>query len=183
MSSWFVFSILSRPFDLASPTRSSTTNPVLAQDRRNRAPQFQRAEMTVALITGGSEGAHSAEFPRCTSQRASQPNVSHLPPSSSFLPFPGIGLATAIKLASQGVHVAICGRTADKLEAAAAQVKKLTGQTILAIVADVRTRQECEKAVNLVSLLCNGGNAAPLILICAILLPRPPKSSAASTSS
>jgi 3-oxoacyl-[acyl-carrier protein] reductase len=47
----------------------------------------------------------------------------------------GLGLGSAKALAAEGVHVAICGRNEDKLEAAAAAV----GHECVPIVADVST--------------------------------------------
>ncbi|KAI9031253.1 short-chain dehydrogenase/reductase SDR [Hyaloraphidium curvatum] len=59
----------------------------------------------------------------------------------------GIGLATAVKLASQGAEVAIAGRTKEKLEKAAALIKSKTGKDALQVQADVRRKDECERAV------------------------------------
>lgn len=50
----------------------------------------------------------------------------------------GIGRAVARKLSAEGVRVAICGRTRDPLEAAAAEIGAETGAEVLPVVADVR---------------------------------------------
>jgi NAD(P)-dependent dehydrogenase (short-subunit alcohol dehydrogenase family) len=49
----------------------------------------------------------------------------------------GIGLAVAHGLAAEGVHVALCARTREKVERAAAEIKKAHGVRTLGIVADV----------------------------------------------
>ncbi|HEX2173150.1 MAG TPA: SDR family oxidoreductase [Dehalococcoidia bacterium] len=49
----------------------------------------------------------------------------------------GIGKAAARRLAEEGAKVAICGRREDVLEAAATELRKLTGGEILAVRADV----------------------------------------------
>lgn len=49
----------------------------------------------------------------------------------------GIGLAVAKGLAAEGVQVALCARTRQKVEAAAAEVKKTHGVRTMGMVADV----------------------------------------------
>lgn len=59
----------------------------------------------------------------------------------------GIGLATASRLASEGAHVLIVGRDADKLDGALAQVRALAaddGQAVLAERADASDREQVE---------------------------------------
>ena len=63
----------------------------------------------------------------------------------------GIGLATAIRFASQGAHVAICGRTAEKLEAAAEQIRAAGPGTVTPIVADVTVEEQISAAVDAAS--------------------------------
>ena len=59
----------------------------------------------------------------------------------------GIGRATALKLASLGYELIICGRRADSLEELAQQLR--TGGTkVLPLVLDVRNRQAVAKAVD-----------------------------------
>ena len=59
----------------------------------------------------------------------------------------GIGKATAQILAGEGAAVAICARTADKLEAAAAEIRSSTGGTVLAVPADVTNPADLERLV------------------------------------
>ncbi len=54
----------------------------------------------------------------------------------------GIGRAIARKLAEEGVHVAICARTASKLQETAAAIVHATGMEIVPIPADLRTRSK-----------------------------------------
>jgi NAD(P)-dependent dehydrogenase (short-subunit alcohol dehydrogenase family) len=57
----------------------------------------------------------------------------------------GIGKATAQILAAEGAKVAICARTADKLQAAAEDIRKATGGTIVAVPTDVTRPEELER--------------------------------------
>ena len=59
----------------------------------------------------------------------------------------GIGRAIARKLAAEGARVAICARTRDPLEEAAAAIREETGAEVLPIVADVRERASIESFV------------------------------------
>jgi 3-oxoacyl-[acyl-carrier protein] reductase len=54
----------------------------------------------------------------------------------------GLGRATALRLASEGCKVAICGRREDHLEAAAAAIAAATGAEILACRADVTSASD-----------------------------------------
>ncbi len=49
----------------------------------------------------------------------------------------GIGKATATSLAREGARVAICARRREVLEAAAGEIRKVTGGAVLPVVADV----------------------------------------------
>ncbi len=51
----------------------------------------------------------------------------------------GLGLAIATELAMEGAKVAICGRTKDTLDEAAATISSKTGRPVHTIVADVAT--------------------------------------------
>lgn len=113
--------------------------------------------MPIALITGGSEGLTLSTqrfgqilrvslFSVCRVRRVL--DAFHTLHRSNLPRITGIGLATAVKLASQGDHVAICGRTAEKLVQAAEVVKSKTGKQVLTIVADVRKKEDCERAVS-----------------------------------
>lgn len=59
----------------------------------------------------------------------------------------GIGKATAQILASEGAAVAICARTAEKLNDAAAEIQSQTGGRVLAIPTDVTNLEELERLV------------------------------------
>jgi citronellol/citronellal dehydrogenase len=61
----------------------------------------------------------------------------------------GIGLATARELARLGAHVAICGRNAGKLEAAAEQLRQLGGR-VLAQPCDIREPAQVEAFITAV---------------------------------
>lgn len=54
----------------------------------------------------------------------------------------GIGLALAKRLAAQGCDVAIASRSADKLERAAAELRRTSRGKILAVPCDVASRSE-----------------------------------------
>jgi NAD(P)-dependent dehydrogenase (short-subunit alcohol dehydrogenase family) len=61
----------------------------------------------------------------------------------------GIGLASAARLAADGAHVAICGRTEDKLSKAEAAIAPTVGDggSIRSIVADVTIEEQVAEAV------------------------------------
>jgi NAD(P)-dependent dehydrogenase (short-subunit alcohol dehydrogenase family) len=59
----------------------------------------------------------------------------------------GIGRAVATRLAEEGVRVAICARTQEPLEAAAAEIGERTGAEILPLVCDVRDRASVDAFV------------------------------------
>lgn len=59
----------------------------------------------------------------------------------------GIGFATAKQLISEGANVVICGRQEDTLMEAANKIEKETGQRVLAIVADMTKKSDCEKLI------------------------------------
>lgn len=59
----------------------------------------------------------------------------------------GIGLATALLLASEGAEVAIVARDMESLKNAAEQIKSKTGKEPLIISADVSIEKEAERAV------------------------------------
>jgi NAD(P)-dependent dehydrogenase (short-subunit alcohol dehydrogenase family) len=60
----------------------------------------------------------------------------------------GIGEGVAQALAAEGARVAICARTASKLEATAERIARETRAEIVAIPADMRTLEGCEGFVN-----------------------------------
>lgn len=55
----------------------------------------------------------------------------------------GIGYATALQLARLGADVAICSRTVDELEAAAARIAEASGSRCIAVPTDVKDEQAC----------------------------------------
>lgn len=59
----------------------------------------------------------------------------------------GIGFATAKQLVIEGANVVICGRQEDTLMDAANKIEKETGQRVLAIVADMTQKADCEKLI------------------------------------
>jgi NAD(P)-dependent dehydrogenase (short-subunit alcohol dehydrogenase family) len=59
----------------------------------------------------------------------------------------GLGRATALRLASEGCKVAICGRREDHLEAAAAAIAAATSAEILACRADVSSAADIDVLV------------------------------------
>ncbi|HEX6923161.1 MAG TPA: glucose 1-dehydrogenase [Bacillales bacterium] len=61
----------------------------------------------------------------------------------------GIGRALAIGLAEAGADVAVLSRTKEELDQTAAEIEK-AGRTAYPVVADLTSREEVEKAVNVV---------------------------------
>ncbi|MDE2127001.1 MAG: SDR family oxidoreductase [Armatimonadetes bacterium] len=61
----------------------------------------------------------------------------------------GLGFAVARGLAAEGARVAICARTTDEVNAAAAQIARETGAETLALTADVTREEEITRAVEL----------------------------------
>jgi citronellol/citronellal dehydrogenase len=60
----------------------------------------------------------------------------------------GIGLATALEMARLGAKVAICGRTADKLESAATELVKVSASDrVKAATCDIREPAQVEELV------------------------------------
>ena len=59
----------------------------------------------------------------------------------------GIGKATALALASEGAHVAICARGNTFLESVAAKISAETERTILPIVADLNKEEDAQPFV------------------------------------
>jgi 3-oxoacyl-[acyl-carrier protein] reductase len=59
----------------------------------------------------------------------------------------GLGRATALALAREGARVAICGRTAATLEAAAAEIGAATGGLVVPIVADVSRAEDTARLI------------------------------------
>ena len=59
----------------------------------------------------------------------------------------GIGKATALALAREGAHVAICARGKERLESVAAEIAAETERTILPIVADLNKEEDAQRFV------------------------------------
>lgn len=59
----------------------------------------------------------------------------------------GIGKATALALAREGAHVAICARGKTLLESVAAEIAAETERTILPIVADLNKEEDAQRFV------------------------------------
>ncbi len=59
----------------------------------------------------------------------------------------GIGRASALKFASEGVKVAICARGSERLEQAAAEIKQRTGGDVLPVVADISQADHVRRLV------------------------------------
>lgn len=59
----------------------------------------------------------------------------------------GIGWATALALAEEGVDVAICARGLDALNAAAAEIRSKTGRNVVAIQADMGVPEDIRNLV------------------------------------
>lgn len=62
----------------------------------------------------------------------------------------GIGEVTATELLRTGAKVAICGRKADRLEAAAAKMREATGGDVLCVPTDVRDKAQCAALIEAV---------------------------------
>jgi len=59
----------------------------------------------------------------------------------------GLGRATALSLAREGAHVAICARSAGALEHAAAAIREATGSVVVPIVADVSQVADVDRLI------------------------------------
>src|SRR5258708_40273367 len=59
----------------------------------------------------------------------------------------GIGKAIARELAREGVDVAIVARSKDQLEAAARELAKETGRRVIALAADVTSKEQVDRMV------------------------------------
>lgn len=59
----------------------------------------------------------------------------------------GIGKATALALAREGVDVAIASRTKDQLEATAREIEDATGRRVIPLVVDVTSRDRVDSMV------------------------------------
>ncbi|MCS6777903.1 MAG: SDR family oxidoreductase [Chloroherpetonaceae bacterium] len=77
----------------------------------------------------------------------------------------GLGFAAALALAREGVQIAICSRSEQNIHNAASQIRELTGESVLPIVADVTRPEDVARSVQetvdhfggLHILVCNSG--------------------------
>jgi NAD(P)-dependent dehydrogenase (short-subunit alcohol dehydrogenase family) len=78
----------------------------------------------------------------------------------------GIGLGTAKRLAADGAHVTICGRTEDRLRAATAELRQVAapGVTVGYVVADVTKEDEVARAVQ---EACETTGSLDIVFACA----------------
>ena len=60
----------------------------------------------------------------------------------------GLGRAAALRLATEGAHVAICARRADPLQEAAADMRSAGGGDVHAVRADVSRGEDCRRFVS-----------------------------------
>jgi NAD(P)-dependent dehydrogenase (short-subunit alcohol dehydrogenase family) len=70
----------------------------------------------------------------------------------------GIGLAVARGLADEGVHLAICGRNADRLDRVAVQIRHEYGVRVLAVAADVVSVDEIGRLIDAVGAEYGGAD-------------------------
>jgi 3-oxoacyl-[acyl-carrier protein] reductase len=77
----------------------------------------------------------------------------------------GLGFATAAELAAEGANVAICSRSAEGVEAAAAKLRDRSGSRVIGVACDVASAWDIERLVDSVVaefagidiLITNGG--------------------------
>src|SRR5882757_10428060 len=79
----------------------------------------------------------------------------------------GIGKGIALALAQEGVDLAICARSKDKLEAVAQEIAKATGRKIVPIAADLRSDkdtksfiEQAHKALGRCDIMINNAGSA-----------------------
>ncbi|MDE0188752.1 MAG: SDR family oxidoreductase [bacterium] len=80
----------------------------------------------------------------------------------------GIGLATADRLASEGVHLALVARSEDRLSAACAQIAETHGVDVIQVAADLslpdapgRVVEQAAEALDGIDILVNNAGASP----------------------
>ncbi|NBD25425.1 SDR family oxidoreductase [Paenibacillus glycinis] len=77
----------------------------------------------------------------------------------------GLGKAAALRLSQEGANVVICGRHAETIEGAAADIRSATGGDVLAVRADVSSAADIESLIaasverygRIDGLVCNAG--------------------------
>jgi 3-oxoacyl-[acyl-carrier protein] reductase len=60
----------------------------------------------------------------------------------------GLGEATALELAAEGAHVAINGRSEEKLKSAATRIQSATGENVLAVPGDVTDEAHIRRLIS-----------------------------------
>lgn len=68
----------------------------------------------------------------------------------------GIGKATALALAREGAQVAICARGREQLEQTAKEIETATGNTVLAVVADMAQPEDIQRLVSTTAEVLGG---------------------------
>ncbi|KAJ3104622.1 hypothetical protein HDU97_009013 [Phlyctochytrium planicorne] len=106
----------------------------------NKTPLMSATVVT--LKTGVTAGATKAETTDVFQKNLFTGKVAFVTGGGS-----GICKGMATALARHGAKVAIAGRTAAKLEEAAAEIRKQTGGEVLPVAADVRDYQKIEEAI------------------------------------
>ncbi|MBM7568861.1 SDR family oxidoreductase [Paenibacillus sacheonensis] len=59
----------------------------------------------------------------------------------------GLGKAAALRISQEGANVVVCGRNAETIEAAAADIRSATGGDVLAVRADLSSASDIESLV------------------------------------
>ena len=84
----------------------------------------------------------------------------------------GLGKASAIELANEGVKLAICSRDKDKINQTAEEIQNLSGVEVLAVKADLDSTddienliKEIEKKFNTVDILVLNANLCASIFL------------------
>jgi len=76
----------------------------------------------------------------------------------------GIGKATALGLAREGVDVVICSRSESNLQTTAEEIRVETGVTVQVVAADVSQAEDCQKVLEVagaVDILINNAGGPP----------------------
>ena len=73
----------------------------------------------------------------------------------------GLGKASAIELAKEGVKLAICSRDQDKINQTAEEIQNLTGGEVLAVKADLDSKDDIE---NLIKEIENKFNTVDILV-------------------
>jgi citronellol/citronellal dehydrogenase len=112
----------------------------------------RQARETAAQLVQRRLRSAQVETPSADSQRIFAPGIFRDRVAIITGGGSGIGLATAMELVRLGAKVAICGRTAAKLDAAKEQIEQIaggsgTGDAVLALPCDIREPDQVEAMV------------------------------------